>query len=54
MKNAMLIAAAMALNNAGADGTYLFNFVTSREGGQQAYEPPFDVLRDLEPATAKR
>ena len=45
--------AAAALKNAGADGTYLFNFFTSREGGENAYEPPFDVLRDLEPAGVK-
>lgn len=30
-----------------ADGVYLFNFFTSREEGAQAYEPPFEVLRDL-------
>ena len=42
--------AAATLKNAGADGTYLFNFFTSREQGENAYEPPFDVLRDLEPA----
>ena len=45
--------AAVALKNAGADGTYLFNFFTSREEGENAYEPPFEVLRDLEPAGAK-
>ena len=44
--------AAAALKKAGADGTYLFNFFTSREEGEQAYEPPFAVLRDLEPAGA--
>ena len=43
----------VALQKAGADGTYLFNFFTSREEGAQAYEPPFAVLRDLEPAVAK-
>jgi hypothetical protein len=43
--------AALALKKAGADGTYLFNFFTSREEGENAYEPPFAVLRDLEPAT---
>jgi Glycosyl hydrolase-like 10 len=32
---------------AGADGVYLFNFFTSREGGALATEPPFDVLRNL-------
>ena len=45
--------AAAALQKAGADGVYLFNFFTSREEGEQAYEPPFEVLRDLEPAGAK-
>jgi hypothetical protein len=45
--------AAVALKKAGADGTYLFNFFTSREEGEQAYEPPFEVLRDLEPAGAQ-
>lgn len=30
-----------------ADGIYLFNFFTSREEGEKAYEPPFEVLRDL-------
>ncbi len=30
-----------------ADGVYLFNFFTSREGGPNAYDPPYDVLRDL-------
>lgn len=29
------------------DGIYLFNFFTSREEGPQAYEPPFQVLKDL-------
>ncbi|MEZ6108686.1 MAG: hypothetical protein R3B96_22050 [Pirellulaceae bacterium] len=29
------------------DGVYLFNFFTSREGGTEAYEPPFTVLQDL-------
>jgi hypothetical protein len=42
--------AAQSLKKAGADGTYLFNFFTSREGGEQAYDPPYAVLRDLEPA----
>jgi hypothetical protein len=32
---------------AGADGVYLFNFFTSREGAALATEPPFTVLRDL-------
>ena len=40
--------AATQLIKAGADGVYLFNFFTSREGGKAAYEPPFQVLRDLE------
>lgn len=35
------------LVKAGADGVYLFNFFTSREGGEAAYEPPFEALRDL-------
>jgi hypothetical protein len=39
--------AANQLIKAGADGVYLFNFFTSREGGEAAYEPPFEVLRDL-------
>ncbi|MCP4855535.1 MAG: hypothetical protein GY903_13675 [Fuerstiella sp.] len=39
--------AANQLIKAGADGVYLFNFFTSREGGKAAYEPPFEVLRDL-------
>ncbi len=39
--------AATQLIKAGADGVYLFNFFTSREGGKAAYEPPFEVLRDL-------
>ena len=39
--------AAAALARAGADGTYLFNFFTSRELGANAYEPPFDALRQL-------
>ncbi len=30
-----------------SDGVYLFNFFTSRELGEKAYEPPFEVLRDL-------
>ena len=41
--------AATQLIQAGADGVYLFNFFTSREGGENAYEPPFEVLRDLGP-----
>ncbi|MDP6722564.1 MAG: hypothetical protein QGF59_28130, partial [Pirellulaceae bacterium] len=43
--------AATQLIKAGADGVYLFNFFTSREGGEKAYEPPFEVLRDLGPLT---
>lgn len=39
--------AAKELTKRGADGIYLFNFFTSREGGAAAYEPPFEVLRDL-------
>jgi hypothetical protein len=39
--------AARDLINAGADGVSLFNFFTSREEGENAYEPPFEVLRDL-------
>lgn len=35
------------LLQAAADGVYLFNFFTSREGGEAAYEPPWEVLRDL-------
>ena len=40
-------AAASALSRQGVDGVYLFNFFTSREGGEKAYDPPFDVLDDL-------
>ena len=32
---------------AGADGIYLFNFFTSREGGESAYDPPFEVFGSL-------
>ncbi len=39
--------AAAQLVDAGSDGVYLFNFFTSREGGEAAYEPPFEVLSDL-------
>ena len=39
--------AAAALKNAGADGVYLFNFFTSREEGEDSYEPPFEVFRDM-------
>lgn len=45
--------AAQELQKAGADGTYLFNFFTSREGGEAAYEPPFEVLKDLEPSVGE-
>jgi hypothetical protein len=38
---------AMELIKAGADGVYLFSFFTSREGGENAYDPPFAALRDL-------
>jgi hypothetical protein len=31
----------------GADGIYLFNFFTTRERGDEAFEPPFEVLNDL-------
>ncbi len=39
--------AATQLIKAGADGVYLFNFFTSREAGENAGEPPFEVLKDL-------
>ncbi|MFO0892392.1 MAG: hypothetical protein U0790_25035 [Isosphaeraceae bacterium] len=39
--------AARRLRAQGADGVYLFNFFTTREYGPDAFEPPFDVLRDL-------
>ena len=39
--------AATKLIGKGADGVYLFNFFTSREGGENAYEPPFQVLDKL-------
>lgn len=35
------------LLSSGADGIYLFNFFTSRELFEKAYEPPYDVLRVL-------
>jgi len=35
------------LRKEGADGIYLFNFFTTREYGAEAFEPPFEVLRDL-------
>ncbi len=41
--------ASAQLQVAGADGTYLFNFFTSREEGENAYEPPFEVFKDLKP-----
>ncbi len=37
----------------GADGVYLFNFFTSREEGANAYEPPFECLRNLGPPLKK-
>jgi len=40
-------AAALKLIKNKADGIYLFNFFTSREGGEKASEPPFEVLGDL-------
>ncbi len=40
--------AAKELLKHGSDGVYLFNFFTSREGGENSYEPPFEVLRDLQ------
>jgi hypothetical protein len=46
--------AAAELVKAKADGVYLFNFFTSREGGEAAYEPPFEVLRDLAGASFRR
>lgn len=39
--------AAAELVRAGVDGVYLFNFFTSREEGKDAYEPPFEVLREM-------
>ena len=39
--------AATQLIKAKSDGVYLFNFFTSREEGEEAYEPPFEVLGDL-------
>ena len=39
--------AAKHLRDEGADGIYLFNFFTTREYGAEAFEPPFEVLRDL-------
>ena len=40
-------AAGKKLVESGADGVYLFNFFTSREGGANAYEPPFEVFQNL-------
>lgn len=31
----------------GADGIYLFNFFTTREWEKDAFEPPFEVLREI-------
>jgi hypothetical protein len=39
--------AATQLVGKGSDGVYLFNFFTSREGSENAYEPPYEALRDL-------
>ena len=39
--------AARCLWQNGADGIYLFNFFTTREYEADAFEPPFEVLRDL-------
>ena len=39
--------AATKLIEKGSDGVYLFNFFTSREGGENACEPPFEVLDEL-------
>lgn len=44
--------AADLLKREGADGIYLFNFFTTREYGAEAWEPPFEVLRDLGKAEA--
>jgi uncharacterized lipoprotein YddW (UPF0748 family) len=46
--------AAAQLLKQGADGVYLFNFFTSREGGANAYEPPYEVLRELGAALASK
>ena len=40
-------AAADQLLKKKSDGIYLFNFFTSREEGENAYEPPFEVMRHL-------
>lgn len=42
---------ARRLESEGADGIYLFNFFTTREYGPDAWEPPFEVLRDLNSKT---
>ena len=46
--------AAAELVKQGADGVYLFNFFTSREEGANAYEPPFEVLRELGASPASK
>ena len=46
--------AANQLAKAGSDGVYLFNFFTSREHGEAACEPPFEVLSDLTVAHSVR
>jgi len=38
---------ARRLEGEGADGIYLFNFFTTREYGPDAWDPPFEVFRDL-------
>ncbi|MBP86607.1 MAG: hypothetical protein CMJ64_07825 [Planctomycetaceae bacterium] len=40
-------AAARELMRKNANGVYMFNFFTSREGGEKAYEPSFEVLNEL-------
>lgn len=39
--------AARHLWNEGASGIYLFNFFTTRENGEEAFEPPFEVVTQL-------
>jgi hypothetical protein len=39
--------AARHLWSDGADGIYLFNFFTTRERESDAFEPPFEVLKDI-------
>ena len=46
--------AAAELVKQGADGVYLFNFFTSHEEGANAYEPPFEVLRELGASPASK